>query len=212
MPNMIPLSLTLLLGREHKIRTLSQFLRSSEVRLVTITGPDGVRKTSLALQVVHDVQDAFTDGVFFISLGVIESPNRLLLDSLKEFLCNRQVLLLLDNFEQIISAVPLLSELLSASAWLRMLATSREALRLRGEHEFPLSPLTLPRESSVETLMPDFIAAVGSSAVDEDGSTASFAGQHETSLNIVGAEAIFQAVMRCWESARSEHALDYRRQ
>ena len=60
--------------------------------------------------------------------------------------------------------------------------------------------------------LPDFIAAVRSSAVDEDGATASFAGQHETYLNIVGAEAITQAVIRCWESARSEHALEYRRQ
>jgi phosphoenolpyruvate synthase/pyruvate phosphate dikinase len=60
--------------------------------------------------------------------------------------------------------------------------------------------------------LPDFIAAVRSSAVDEDGATASFAGQHETYLNIVGADAIIQAVIRCWESARSEHALDYRRQ
>lgn len=60
--------------------------------------------------------------------------------------------------------------------------------------------------------LPDFIAAVRSSAVDEDGATASFAGQHETYLNIVGTDAIIQAVTRCWESARSEHALDYRRQ
>lgn len=60
--------------------------------------------------------------------------------------------------------------------------------------------------------LPDFIAAVRSSAVDEDGATASFAGQHETYLNIVGADAILQAVIRCWESARSEHALYYRRQ
>jgi len=60
--------------------------------------------------------------------------------------------------------------------------------------------------------LPDFIAAVRSSAVDEDGATASFAGQHETYLNIVGADAIIQAVTQCWESARSEHALDYRRQ
>jgi pyruvate,water dikinase len=59
--------------------------------------------------------------------------------------------------------------------------------------------------------LPDFIAAVRSSAVDEDGATASFAGQHETYLNIVGADAIIQAVIRCWESARSEHALEYRR-
>ena len=60
--------------------------------------------------------------------------------------------------------------------------------------------------------LPDITAAVRSSAVDEDGATASFAGQHQTYLNIVGADAIIQAVTRCWESARSEHALDYRRQ
>jgi len=60
--------------------------------------------------------------------------------------------------------------------------------------------------------LPDFIAAVRSSAVDEDGVAASFAGQHETYLNIVGADAIIQAMVRCWESARAEHALDYRRQ
>ena len=60
--------------------------------------------------------------------------------------------------------------------------------------------------------LPEFIAAVRSSAVDEDGATASFAGQHDTYLNIAGAEAIHQAVIRCWESARSDHALDYRRQ
>jgi predicted ATPase/DNA-binding CsgD family transcriptional regulator len=170
MPIHLPASLTSLLGREKENATLHQLLCSPEVRLVTITGPGGVGKTSLALQVAHDVQDAFVDGVFFISLaaitdstliiptiaqtlGVIESPNRLLLDSLKEFLRDQQALLLLDNFEQIISTAPLLSELLSACAGLRMLVTSREALRLRGEHEFPLSPLALPDEPSVETLM-----------------------------------------------------------
>ena len=170
MPNIIPASLTSLIGREQEIETLCQLLRLPDVRLVSITGPGGVGKTSLALQVAHDVQDAFIDGVFFISLaaisdstliiptiahtlGVIESPNRLLLDSLKEFLRDRQVLLLLDNFEQIISAAPLLSEMLSACTGLRMLATSREALRLRGEHEFPLLPLALPDQSDVETLM-----------------------------------------------------------
>lgn len=166
----LPMQLTSLLGREPENAVLGQLLRSSEVRLVTITGPGGVGKTSLALQVAHDLQGIFTDGVFFISLaaisdptlviptiaqslGVIESPSRLLLDSLKEFLRERQVLLLLDNFEQIISAAPLLSELLSACAGLRILATSREALRLRGEHEFPLSPLALPDHSSSKMLM-----------------------------------------------------------
>jgi len=169
MPANLPAPLTSLLGREHETATLSQLLRSSEVRLVTITGPGGVGKTSLALQVAHDLQDAFIHGVFFISLsaitdstliiptiaqtlGVTESPNRLLLDSLKDFLRERQALLLLDNFEQIISAAPLLSELSSACAELKMLVTSREVLRLHGEQEFPLSPLALSDQPSLEVL------------------------------------------------------------
>ena len=170
MLNLLPASPTSLLGREKETAVLRQLLRSPDARLITITGPGGVGKTSLALQVAHDLQDAFIDGVFFISLaaitdstliiptiaqtlGVIESPDRLLLDSLKEFLRDRQVLLLLDNFEQIMSAAPLLSELSSACPGLRILATSREALRLRGEQEFPLSPLALPDQSSVEAPM-----------------------------------------------------------
>jgi predicted ATPase len=108
MPNILPTSLTSLLGREKETEVLRQLLRSSDIRLVTITGHGGVGKTSLALQVAHDLQDAFTDSVFFISLaaitdstliiptiahtlGVIESPNRLLLDSLKEFLRDRLI-------------------------------------------------------------------------------------------------------------------------
>jgi len=160
MSNILPASLTTLLGRERETATLCQLLKRADVRLVTITGPGGVGKTSVALQVGHVFTNAFKDGVFFISLapitdstliiptiahtlGVTESPNRLLLDSLKDFLRDKQILLLLDNFEQIVSAAPLLTELLNACAELRMLVTSREALRLRGEHEFPLEPLKL---------------------------------------------------------------------
>jgi len=160
MSNILPALLSSLLGREQETAILSQLLKRADVRLVTISGPGGVGKTSLALQVVHELQDAFPDGVFFVSLaaitdstliiptiahalGVTESPNRLLLDSLKDFLRKKQTLLLLDNFEQIVSAAPLLSELLNDCADLQMLVTSRESLRLRGEHEFPLAPLEL---------------------------------------------------------------------
>src|SRR6266542_1054301 len=165
----VPVPLTSLIGRDQETATLRHLLRRSDVRLITLSGPGGVGKTSLALQVAHELRYAFHEGVFFISLvpvsdstlilptiahvlGVTESPNRLLLDSLKDFLSNKQVLLLLDNFEQIVSAAPLLTELLEACAELRMLVTSREALRLRGEHEFPLWPLALPDLPSVERL------------------------------------------------------------
>jgi predicted ATPase/DNA-binding CsgD family transcriptional regulator len=165
----LPVQLTSLLGREQETATLHKLLCQPEVRLVTITGPGGVGKTSLALQVAHDVGDVFRDGVYFISfapisdptliiptiarfLGVPESPNRLLLDSLKDFLWDKRALLLLDNLEQIISAVPVFTEVLEACSELQMLATSREALRLRGEHEFPLSSLELPDQSSIEVL------------------------------------------------------------
>jgi predicted ATPase/DNA-binding CsgD family transcriptional regulator len=169
MSNILPALLSSLLGRERETATLHKLLTRADVRLVTITGPGGVGKTSLALHVVHEIRDAFEDGVFFISLapindstliiptiaqalGVTESPNRLLLDSLKDFLRKKQMLLLLDNFEQIVSAAPLLTELLNACAGLQMLVTSREALHLRGEHEFPLEPLALSDQISIESL------------------------------------------------------------
>ena len=169
LPNNLPAQLTSFVGREQEIGTLRRLLHQPDVRLVTITGPGGVGKTSLASQIAHDVDDAFQDGIFFISLapisdptlmiptiarflGVTESPDRLLLESLKDFMRDKQALLLLDNLEQIISAAPLLTELLEACVELRMLATSREALRLRGEHEFPLSSLGLPDQPSLEIM------------------------------------------------------------
>lgn len=166
--NNLPFQLTSLVGRENELAEVKQLLAAS--RLLTITGPGGVGKTSLAVRVAHEAQDSFTDGVFFISLAPIgdptivlpsiaqslnlpESPRRLWLDSLKDYLQDRQILLLLDNFEQIMTAAPLLSELLSACPRLRLLVTSREALRLRGEQEFRLAPLALPGRPAIDALL-----------------------------------------------------------
>jgi predicted ATPase len=157
----LPIQLTSLIRREQEIATLRQILLRPELRLVTITGPFGVGKTTLALAVAHSFVDSFADGVFFVSLAnisdltliiptivqtlpVTESPRRLGIDTLKDFLQNRQMLLVLDNFEQIITAAPILSELMSVSPGLKLLVTSREPLRLRGEQVFQLSTLALP--------------------------------------------------------------------
>jgi predicted ATPase/DNA-binding CsgD family transcriptional regulator len=123
------------------------------------------------MHLAHDLQATFADGIFFVSLasisdptliiptmaqtlGVPESPSRSLWDSLKGHLHDRQTLIVLDNFEQIIAAAPLLTELLSVCPRMKMLVTSREALRVRGEQEFSVSPLALPGQpATIESPM-----------------------------------------------------------
>ncbi len=160
----LPAQLTSFVGRERELADVQRLLATA--RLVTLTGPGGVGKTRLALQVAHELHAAFAGGAHFISLaairdptlilptvaqtlGVAESPDRLVFNSLKDFLRDRQMLLVIDNFEQVVSAAPLLTELLSACPGLRMLVTSREALRLRGEQEFPLAPLEISRLAQI---------------------------------------------------------------
>jgi predicted ATPase/DNA-binding CsgD family transcriptional regulator len=163
--------LTSFIGRERELAEVRRLL--STARLVTVTGAGGSGKTRLALQAASTVGETFADGAHFISLGAIrdptliiptiaqalglvESPGQLLFDSLKDFLRDRQMLLLLDNFEQLISAAPLLTEVLAACAGLKLLVTSRETLRVRGEYEFPLAlgdPALLPDRRAVETLL-----------------------------------------------------------
>jgi len=173
LPNNLPIQLTSFIGRERELAEIKRLV--STYRLVTLTGPGGVGKTSLALHAARALYATFPDGAQLVALsairdptliiptiaqtiGLAESPNQLLFDSLKAFLRDRQMLLLLDNFEQVISAAPLLTELLAACAELKLLVTSRETLRVRGEHEFPLLPLELstldlkPNQLSVETL------------------------------------------------------------
>jgi predicted ATPase len=156
----VSFSPAVLIGREQETRRVRDWLAQPDIRLVSITGPGGVGKTSLALQVAREAADAFPGGASFISLaaihdstlfiptiaqalGVPERPEQLPFDGLKDYLRNRKSLLLLDNFEQLISTAPLLTELLSSARDLKLLVTSREALRVRGEREFPLAPLGL---------------------------------------------------------------------
>jgi predicted ATPase/class 3 adenylate cyclase/Tfp pilus assembly protein PilF len=159
--NNLPLQPTPLVGREKEVSEVRDLLRGEETRLLTLTGPGGTGKTRLALQTAADLLEDFHDGAFFVSLATLGDPDRFIStvaetlgvmetgdqrfkETLKDYLGERRLLLLLDNFEQVLEAAPAVTELLAAAPELKVLATSRAPLGLYGEHEFPVPPLTMP--------------------------------------------------------------------
>ena len=162
-PNNLPTQPSVLVGREAELKAIGDLLDSASVRLVTLTGPGGIGKTRLALQAAAEQVDRATDGVYFVDLsnvrdadgalheivravGLTISTGDELREALAEQLGTRRVLLLLDNFEQVMAAAEDVADLLRSCPHIRFLVTSREALRVRGEHLFPVAPLSLPRE------------------------------------------------------------------
>ena len=159
-PNNLPAQLTPIVGREKETEAVVKILLD-DVRLITLTGPGGTGKTRLSLQVGAGMNDNFKEGVYFVplasitdadlvpstiahTLGIPESGDQPVLESLKNYLGDKDILLILDNFEQVVSASPLLSDLLSSCPKLKVLVTSREVLHLHGEREYQVSPLSLP--------------------------------------------------------------------
>ncbi len=157
----LPVQPTPFVGRDQELLVLTEMLQRSDVSLLTLTGPGGIGKTRLALQVAGQAIDSFPDGVFFVSLAAIADPRLIpsaiagtlglkeeggqaLVDRLGDYLRDKQILLVLDNFEHLLEAAPMVAELLPACPKLKFLVTSRSLLHLSAEHAYAVSSLSIP--------------------------------------------------------------------
>ncbi len=157
----VPALLTPLIGREHELQAVRDMLMYPEVRLVTLTGTGGIGKTHLALALGNELKEEFAGGACFVSLEALTDPRSVCaaiaqalglqevgdssaFERLKSLLRDMQILLLIDNFEQVLPAAPMLSDLLSSCPLLKILVTSRALLHVWGEYEFTVPPLEVP--------------------------------------------------------------------
>jgi predicted ATPase/class 3 adenylate cyclase len=167
-PNNLPIQASAFVGRDAVLHDLRERLDDADIRLVTLTGPGGTGKTRLALRAAADQIDRFTDGVFFVDLitatnadavlglvaaavGLADTTERSPLNELRRHFRSQRVLLVLDNFEQVTVAGPVLLDLLADCPKLKLLVTSRQALRIRGENVVSVPPLSLPAPAAHAT-------------------------------------------------------------
>ncbi len=168
-PNNLPIQPTSLVGRDADLASTRALLSRPEVRLLTLSGAGGTGKTRLGLQLAANLLDEFSDGAFFVPLAPIKDPTLVIstvaqtlgvrdsgaqpiLDTLAEYLLQKQMLLFMDNFEHVSGAAPEVSKLLEICTRIKFLISSREVLHVRGEFEFPVNPLSLPDLSHQSTL------------------------------------------------------------
>ncbi len=168
----LPAMLTPLIGRESTEQEIREMLLQPKLRLLTLSGAPGIGKTRLALQVASDLVEHFEDGAYLVDLAPVSDPDLVIPaivgalglketagQSIEELLLGhvrgRRMLLLLDNFEQVLDAAPAVISLMQASPWLKVLVTSREALHVRGERRFSVPPLELPDLTLTPTSDPE---------------------------------------------------------
>ncbi len=170
-PSNLPVQRTAFIGREREAAALRQLLSRADVQLVTLTGPGGIGKTRLALQVAAEAAADFPGGVCFVPLSAVSDPafiassiaqalgvrqagDQPMQDSLREYVrgLEQPTLLVLDNFEHLVSGAPVITQMLTTGPKLKVAITSQAPLHVYGEHEFPVPPLALPNLKSIPPL------------------------------------------------------------